>query len=76
MEKSEISKWNKHLHLERYNSIAKMVLGTIEKYGNRICQRWWGDEECTVEKSITYNELKVIMKNVIRSGHFKTTLFI
>ena len=58
------NKWNKNLNLERHDSLAKMALNTIDKFGDLVCMRWWVDEKCTEFNSIIYNELKERMKNV------------
>ena len=48
--------------MKKYNSIAEMVLDTIEMHENRICMRWWDDATCTKSSSRDYGQLRTIMQ--------------
>ncbi len=57
------NKWNKYLDIKKYDNLASMVLGTIDKYSKKTAIRWFAEDGITV-KSINFNQLKSFMQNV------------
>jgi len=57
------NKWNKYLEIKKYENLAQMVLGTVDKYGGKVAAKWFAEDGETVE-SITFNDLSSMMKMV------------
>lgn len=55
------NKWNKYFEITRYENLAKMALGTIKKFKNKIAMRWFEEDGETVG-SLTYNEVGGYMR--------------